>query len=73
MLVIEGLPESLRSSAAPSRSISQVTHLQRITVLEQLLQMVDVIIGLDTPNAFVLLAIRKDGDSEPFAVWIPLG
>ncbi|KAK8379035.1 hypothetical protein O3P69_009642 [Scylla paramamosain] len=73
VLVIEALPELLRSSAATSRHISEVTHLQGITVLEQLPQAADVIIGLDKPNAFVPLEVRKGGDGELFAVQTPLG
>ncbi len=36
VLVIEALPELLRSLAATFRNIREVTHLQGITVLEQL-------------------------------------
>ncbi|XP_045122646.1 uncharacterized protein LOC123511097 [Portunus trituberculatus] len=72
VLIVPSLPSSLKGSIAKNRDIVRWPHLQDIppTCIPG---GVDLLIGLDTPQALLPLEIRAGGDGEPFATRTLLG
>lgn len=73
VIVTRRLPSTLKDSVASAQDTTQWSHLAGIEPLNTYDGEVQLLIGLDVPQALTPLEVRAGGNGEPFAIRTLLG